>query len=290
MQAIKHLATTLLLVAAGRAGAQGNPVLVTAKWLEPRLGDAKVAVVHIAAGRPEYDAGHLTGARFLPLPALSIQSDGLQAQIAPIAQIDSVLESIGISDGQHVVLYGQSLAVARAFVTLERAGLRGQVSVLNGGLDAWREDGRLVSRVDAVHAKGTFTPRVEDTVVDAPWITQNGTRSGIKIIDARVPEFYLGYSPGATARPGHIPGASNVPFSSLAGELTTMREPGKIRRLFAEAGVAKSDTVVTYCHIGMQASLLYLAARSLGIPAKIYDGSYEDWAKRSDLPVVVEKR
>ncbi|MBC7895486.1 MAG: sulfurtransferase [Cytophagaceae bacterium] len=291
MKAIRlAIASTLLLVlAAANATAQGKPVLVDGKWLAGHLTDRAVAVVHVVQSPFEYHAGHLPGARLLPLSAVSVNMDGLTAQLAPPAQVDSVLESLGVSDGQHVVLYGQPLAVARAFVTLERFGLKGSVSVLDGGLDLWRESGRPTTREVTAVKPGSFTPRVDDTVVDAAWISANGQKAGTKVLDARAPEFYLGVTPGATARAGHIPGATNLPFSSLTGELTTMRETGKIRRLFEQAGVGKGDSVVTYCHIGMQASLLYFAARTLGIPVRIYDGSWEDWAKRSELPVVVEK-
>lgn len=281
---MRPLTCLALLLSAQVAGAQ-RPVLVEGKWLEPRLADRSVAVVHVAGSRAEYDAGHLPGARYLPFSAVALQSDGLSTQLPPVATIDSIVESLGISDGQHVVLYGQPLQAARAFVTMERAGLGGSVSVLNGGIDAWREARRPVSYDPVTPARGTFTPRATDNVVDAAWITQNSGKSGFAILDARVAEFYQGLSAGSTARPGRIPGARSVPFSSLTGELTTMREPGKIRRLFEQAAVTRGDTVITYCHIGMQASLLYLAARSQGHPARIYDGSFEDWAKRSELPV-----
>jgi thiosulfate/3-mercaptopyruvate sulfurtransferase len=82
----------------------------------------------------------------------------------------------------------------------------------------------------------------------------------------------------------------NVPFSSLTGELTSLRDEGRVRRLFETAGAAPGDTVVTYCHVGLQASLLYLSARRLGFAAKIYDGSYEDWSRNTALPVVVKKQ
>jgi thiosulfate/3-mercaptopyruvate sulfurtransferase len=89
-------------------------------------------------------------------------------------------------------------------------------------------------------------------------------------------------------RAGHIPGAANIPFSQLTGELTQLRDEPKLSRLFAAAGVKQGDTVVTYCHIGMQASLLYFAARRLGYNARIFDGSFEEWSKKAELPVVVE--
>jgi thiosulfate/3-mercaptopyruvate sulfurtransferase len=90
-------------------------------------------------------------------------------------------------------------------------------------------------------------------------------------------------------RAGHIPGAANVPFSSLTSEVTTMRDESRLRGLFEAAGAARGDTVVTYCHVGLQASLLYFNARRLGYAARIYDGSFEDWSRRSELPVVVKK-
>lgn len=291
MKAIRPVVASSLfcILTASTAVAQGRPVLVDGKWLAGRLADPAVVVVHVTQSPAEYNAGHLPGARVLPLNTVSVSADGLIAQLAPPALVDSVLESIGVSDGQHVVLYGQPLAVARAFVTLERVGLKGSLSVLDGGLDLWREAGRPTTREPVSISRGTFTPRLEDNVVDAAWISANGQKAGTKILDARAPEFFLGVSPGQTARAGHIPGATNVPFSSLTGELTSMRQSGKIRRLFEQAGVRKGDSVVTYCHIGMQASLLYFAARTLGIPVRIYDGSWEDWAKRSELPIVVEK-
>jgi thiosulfate/3-mercaptopyruvate sulfurtransferase len=258
--------------------------MVNAKWLQGNLTNPNVAVVHVAASAAEYDAGHIPGARLVLLSSIAPQLGGLSLQLPPIATTDSVLESVGISDGQHIVLYGQPLNAARAFVTLERAGLQGNVSVLDGGMDAWRESGRVVS-FDAVSpVKGTLTVREAANVVDAEWLSANRAAPGIAVLDARLPEFYQGLSPGSTARPGRVPGARNVPFSFLTSELTTFRKPGQIQRLFAQARVAKGDTVITYCHIGLQASLLYLASRSQGHPTRIYDGSWEDWAKRSELP------
>jgi thiosulfate/3-mercaptopyruvate sulfurtransferase len=277
-------AVVLLFLASTVAAAQSHPVIVSAKWMEKRLDDRGVAILH-AGTRTEYDAGHLPGARFLPYAAVALQSEGLSTQLPSPAYIDSLLESVGVSDGQHVVVYGQPLIAARTLVTFERVGLRGRVSILDGGVDAWRESGRRVSYDAVPVTKGSFTPQPFDNVVDAAWITQNQSRSGVRVLDARAPEFHQGLSAGSTVRPGRIRGARNVPFSSLTGELTTFRDQGKIRRLFEQAGVMKGDTVVTYCHIGLQASLLYTAARSLGIPVRIYDGSFEDWAKRSELPV-----
>ena len=55
-------------------------------------------------------------------------------------------------------------------------------------------------------------------------------------------------------------------------------------RQFRAAGVKSGDTVATYCYIGMQASLLYFTARYLGYDAHMFDGSFEEWSNRKDLP------
>ena len=275
------------LATRGAAQARGAaPLVVSGEWLASRLGAPRQVIIHTAPSRPEYDAGHVPGARFLPFSAYAVTLEGLSSQLAPLAQLDSALESIGLSDGDPVVIYGQPIPVARLLVTLEYLGLKGRVSVLDGGIDAWREAGRPVTTELPSVARGSFTPAIDSSIVaDIAYVQGAADRQGVRLLDARAPEFYLGTSAGQMPRAGHIPGARNVPFSSLTGELTTLREEGKVRRLFAAAGVAKGDTVVTYCHIGMQASLLYLTARRLGYDARMYDGSFEEWSKRPELPV-----
>lgn len=284
------LCAALALPAA--VGAQGSatvPLLVTGDWLAKHLTEPRQVVLHAAATKAEYDAGHVPGARLLLFSSYAPTLEGLNSQMPPVPQLDSLLEGAGVNDGDRLVIYGQPLQVARLLVTLDYLGLKGRASVLDGGIDAWREGGRPISREAPTVTTGSFTPRVDASVIaDVTWLSQNTNTPGVRILDARAPEFYLGYSPGQMPRAGHIPGAANVPFSQLTGELTQLRDEPKLSRLFAAAGVKPGDTVVTYCHIGMQASLLYLAARRAGLNARIYDGSWEEWSKKAELPIVTE--
>jgi thiosulfate/3-mercaptopyruvate sulfurtransferase len=86
-------------------------------------------------------------------------------------------------------------------------------------------------------------------------------------------------------RAGHIPGARNIPFSSLVDDSNKFKSQAALRELFDAAGVKPGDTLTTYCHIGQQASLLYFVARYLGYDPHLYDGSFEDWSHRPELPV-----
>ena len=86
-------------------------------------------------------------------------------------------------------------------------------------------------------------------------------------------------------RGGHIPGARNIPFDSVVEDSNKFKSVETLRQLFTTAGVKPGDSVTTYCHIGQQASLLYFVARYLGYEAHLYDGSFEDWSHRPELPV-----
>jgi len=266
-----------------------HPIVVDGAWLARNLSAPRQVILHAASARAEYDAGHVPGARFLPFNTYAPARDGLSTQLAPLAQLDSALESLGVNDGDRLIIYGQPIPVGRLLATLEYLGLKGRVSVLDGGMDAWREAGRPMAHDAPAVGAGVFTPKVDSTVfADIDWLQRNTSTKGVAIVDARTPEFYLGYSAGQMPRAGHIPGARNIPFSTITGELTQLRDEPKLSRIFAAAGVQRGDTVVTYCHIGMQASVAYLAARRLGFAARLFDGSFEEWSKRQDLPVILE--
>jgi thiosulfate/3-mercaptopyruvate sulfurtransferase len=64
-----------------------------------------------------------------------------------------------------------------------------------------------------------------------------------------------------------------------------MKSEAEIKEIFAAAGIKPGDTVVSYCHIGQQATMVYFAARRLGIKARVYDGSWDEWSRNMELPV-----
>jgi thiosulfate/3-mercaptopyruvate sulfurtransferase len=133
---------------------------------------------------------------------------------------------------------------------------------------------------------GHFTPHPNSTlVVDAAWVTANLNRPGVVILDARASKFYSGAEAGAMPRAGHIPKARNIPFSSVVEESNRFKSVAALREIFNAAGVKAGDSLTSYCHIGQQASVLYFAARYLGYDAHLYDGSFEDWSRRPELPV-----
>lgn len=285
-----------LLLAGPMAPAQQDPLppLVSTRWLAEHLGDADLVILHVGDDRskPVYDAGHIPGAQFLhPWNELAAprEEGALNLELPSLDRLKATLEAKGISAGSRVVVYSASqyfTPTTRSLFTLEYAGLRGRVAILDGGLEAWTAENRpLTTAIPSVVASA-FTPRtLPDLVVEAEFVASNLENPKVAVIDARDPRFYEG-AETRQGRNGHIKGARNIPFSSIVTESGHFKDAATLRGMFEAAGAEPGDRVVTYCHIGQQATLVWFAARLAGYDAVLYDGSFQDWARRTELPVV----
>ena len=294
-RALPLLAAALALPsAASSQAARFDAPIVSTQWLADHLNDPSVVVLHLANVRRDYTAGHIPGARFLWINDIAPSTPDLNTELPPVAKLDDLLESLGISDNSRIVVYAPTVSTmaARVYMTLDYLGVADRAAVLDGGLNAWKAENRPISTDVPNVKRGKFTPHVRsDAVVDADFVKANINKPGIRILDARDPGFYAatntGQMSGGYARPGHIESALNIPFSTLTDSTGHLKDKNTIAGLFAAAGVQPSERVVTYCHVGQQGSLLFLAARYAGYKSSLYDGSYEDWSPRgADYPVV----
>jgi thiosulfate/3-mercaptopyruvate sulfurtransferase len=210
--------------------------------------------------------------------------------LPPVEQLKTTFEKLGVSDTSRIVLYFSKdwvTPTARVFMTLDYLGLGDRTSILDGGLPAWiASRGKVTSEVTQPKL-GSLTPHPNSQlVVDATWVKANLKNPNVRILDARAPQFYSGAEAGRMPRAGHVPGARNIPFSSLVEDSNNkFKSAATLGELFSHADVKPNTKVATYCHIGQQASLLYFVARYLGYEAHLYDGSFEDWSNRKELPV-----
>jgi thiosulfate/3-mercaptopyruvate sulfurtransferase len=283
------LAAAFFIVPAVSVAQDGftSPV-VSSQWLSEHLNDPNVVVLHLASIRRDYTTGHIPGARFLWFNDVAPSNPDLNTELPSVAHLDSLFESLGVSDNSKIVIYGQTMSpvVARVYMTLDYLGAGDRAALLDGGLAAWKANGGAVSTETPKVARGKFTPRVHaDAVVNADFVKANIDKPGIRILDARTPNFYTGEG-GGGPRPGHVQSAQNIPFTTLTDSTGKFKDKSAITALFTAAGVQSSDRVVTYCHVGQQASLLFVAAKYAGLKASLYDGSFEDWSSRDDTPIV----
>jgi thiosulfate/3-mercaptopyruvate sulfurtransferase len=279
--------------------AQTDPrsqLLVTPAWLAQHIKDPNLVLLQVGDGE-EYMSEHIPGARFASLRAISrpeTHSDTtLSLEMLSADALRTALQTLGISDNSHVVVYYGSdwvTPATRVVFTLDYAGLGSRVVLLDGGMQAWKRNGGKVTDVIPPKAVGKLSPlQLRPLVVDANWVRANVSKPGIVVVDARAEAFYDGVRTGSgmthQQRTGHIAGARSVPFTGITDDNNVFRSQAELAALFAKANVQPGDTVVAYCHIGQQATGTLFAARLLGYPVKLYDGSYEDWSAHVDFPV-----
>lgn len=273
----------------GSSGGVNEEFLVSSAWLADHLTDPNVIVLQIGRDRSDYDAGHIPGARFVPFSALVVERDGVPNELPPVEDLKRVLEDAGVGDDRHIVLYGDmgGLAAARAFFTLDYLG-HPRTSLLDGGLEVWKAEGRPLS-TDAPEVRaGSFTPRVrQDLVVTTEWVRDHLEDPNVVLVDARPPAQYRGDEAGAVERPGHIPGAVNLFWQDalVSSDRPVLKSQEALRAMYQSAGIEPGDLVVAYCRTGVMASLTFFVSRYLGYETRLYDASFVDWSRRPDLPV-----
>jgi thiosulfate/3-mercaptopyruvate sulfurtransferase len=268
-----------------------EPMLVTVDWLGDHLNDPSLVLLQIG-DKKDYDKGHIPGAQFLDYESTSTpHGQGLMLELPPVAQLVSVFERLGVSNRSHVILYFGTNWVTpttRVYWTLDYVGLGDRTSILNGGLVAWQATHHPVSNEVKQPAKGSITPAPrKEIVADAEWVSSHLNKPAVTIIDARTHEFYNGSQSDGNPRSGHIPGATNISYLDVIDQDNNkFKSADALKELFRGAGLKPGNLMVSYCHIGQRATVLYFTAKMLGYDAKMYDGSWEDWSHRKDLPMV----
>jgi thiosulfate/3-mercaptopyruvate sulfurtransferase len=291
------IGTATAAIAAPSCGGHGGPatLLVSTGWLAAHLRDPKLVVVAVG-DRAEYDRAHIPGAAFLRYQDLSSRVSALTLELPPMNELAETFGALGVSSDSRIVVYvgggGRTIQATRALLTLDAMGLGAQSSLLDGGMAVWQSEGRPVSAEAPTVRRGAISPCPQtDVIVDSAYVASHLSRGdGVAIVDARAPEFYTGQSTSPGKRAGHIPGAANLPFSTFVDPQGKLLPAATLREMFQHAGIRPGDRVVSYCHIGLQATMVYFTARYLGYEARLYDGSWEDWSAHTELPAETAHR
>jgi len=263
-------------------------LVVSTDWLAKHLADPDLVILQVG-DKSAYDAGHIPGARLVNLADIAAPPSGPDPLILEMPEPEALrarLAALGVSDRSRIVVYPTRdiQSATRVVFTLDAAGFGARTSLLEGGLGAWKAEGRATSTEAPAVTPGTLAAfKFKPLVVDAAFVKAHANAPGYAIVDARTPEFYSGAKAGGPpAKPhksGHIAGARSVPFSAVTTPDLKLAPAEEIAAKFKAAGVKKGDTVVAYCHVGQQASATLFAARTLGLNVLLYDGSFEEWSR-----------
>jgi thiosulfate/3-mercaptopyruvate sulfurtransferase len=261
--------------------------LVSSEWLRERLGDPGLRVVDCRYRLGEPGAGellwrdaHIPGAAFMDLDRDLAGEPGERGRHPlPDAEVfEAAARRAGIGHDTLVVAYDEMAegGAARLWWLLRHVGHE-SVTVLDGGLRGWREEGgELRGGEERIEPDNFRAGPPTDEPASAAELAPGGADRPV-LLDARVPERYRGEVEPIDPVAGRIPGAVNMPFGELAPE-GRFRAPEELRARFEAAGVASGDEAVAYCGSGVTACVLVLAAEVAGIGAtRLYPGSWSEW-------------
>ena len=278
------------------------PTLVETEWLASQLDNPSVRIVDATwmlpnAGRKgieDFSAGHIPGAVFWDIDAIADPASSLPHMMPDEATFERHMNSLGISNDHHVVVYDSvsMMTSARVWWALRAFG-HDRVSLLDGGAVKWRAEGRALS-ADAADAaeiedtsfKAAFNPAMVRSLDD---VRANLDTGAAQVLDARSAGRFAAAEPEPRpeCRSGHIPGSLNLPFNTLIDPATsTIRPAAELSASLAKAGIDSARPVVTTCGSGITACVLALAMHLTGKDdVAIYDGSWTEWGSRTDTPV-----
>lgn len=269
---------------------------VSTEWLASHLGAPNLVIVdgswHMPAtgrkGREEHLKAHIPGAVFFDIDAIADTSSGLPHMLPSETIFTAAMEALGIGKDMKIVVYDSVglFSAPRVWWTLRAFGAI-DVAILDGGLPKWLAEGRPTESGEAPYLPARFDAKLNRAwVAGIEDVARRLADGSAQVLDARAAERFRGEvpEPRAGVRPGHIPGARNLPVSEVVKD-GRLADPAAIRAAVKDAGIDPSAPVITSCGSGVTAAILWLALDAIGTPPQaLYDGSWTEWGS-SDKPV-----
>jgi thiosulfate/3-mercaptopyruvate sulfurtransferase len=242
--------------------------------------------------KAEYLAEHIPGALFFDIDDIRDDTSPLPHMLPSTVKFASRMKKMGVGDGMRIVVYDTIgvFSAARVWWTFRAMGHE-DVAVLNGGLKKWKAEGRPLEDGPPVPRSARhYTPLLNAQLIrDLDDMKALLKQPSAQIVDARPAARFEGTEaePRPGLRRGHVPGARNVPSSSIVNPDGTLKSTPELEKIFKDAGIEPSQPVITTCGSGVTASMLALALAVLGqTNAGVYDGSWAEWGQETnDLPV-----
>lgn len=269
-------------------------VLVTTDWAADHLEDEGVRFVEVDVNTKSYESGHIPGA--VGWNWKTELQDQLRRTIASKEDFEKLLQKSGIDEDTTIILYGDNnnWFAAWAYWLLKYYGFD-DVRILDGGRKKWEAEDRDLT---------TDVPEYDETDYSVSNVNTEyrAFRNDIKkrlnsedfgLVDVRSPDEFTGKilaPPGLTElsqRAGHIPGASNIPWSKAVNEDGTFKSKEELKELYANEGITPDKEIIAYCRIGERSAHSWFVLNELlNFPTvRNYDGSWTEWGNLIDAPI-----
>lgn len=273
---------------------------VSTDWLYENLRKQEMIILDVQPNVHDYIEEHIPGAIYFPEGLLRTSIAGMPARYVPPESIQPVLRHAGITLNVPVVVYtgtgaakgwGDGLEQTMMAYSLARFG-HNSVYVLDGGLDKWKAEGKPLTKEFPKTEVSDFTVCIQtDFYVDYETFKAMKDRDDVIVLDARPPAAYEGQA--FWIKPGHIPGAVNVPWASLMDDKNKrlLKPHEEIIAILNAHNVSSDKTVVCTCGTGREATNQFILFKwYLEYPkVKIYEGSFTEWTSYPENPTVTGK-
>jgi len=244
----------------------------------------------VVSGRRTFEDGHIPGADFVDLQEeFSDTATRLRFMMPAAAQLEAAFGRHGLGNGARVVLYslGSMMWATRFWWMLRSLGFD-NAAVLDGGLDAWKAEGRPLERGAARgYPPATFHARPRPGFFVAKQAVLAATKDpGTVVVNALGPQAFRGEE-NRYGRPGRVPASVNVPWTTLVNPKTKTFKPlAEARAAFEAQGISGGKPVIAYCGGGISATVDLFVLHQLGHDRlTLYDGSMGEWAMDPTLPI-----
>jgi thiosulfate/3-mercaptopyruvate sulfurtransferase len=269
--------------------------LVTTQWVAEKFKNPDIRIVEVSVETSLYDTEHIPEA--VNFSWTTQLQDQVRRDIISQEDFETLLGQAGIGPDTHVILYGDNnnWFAAYAFWVFQYYGHE-KVSLMDGGIKKWKIDGGpLTTKVPSFLPTEYKVKRIRaEYRADRDYVKSRLTRNTGMLVDVRSPAEYTGEiiaPPGMTEtaqRPGHIPGAANIPWSQAVSEDGTYKSKADLAKLYGDKGiVANGEEIITYCRIGERSSHTWFALKYiLGCKnVRNYDGSWTEWGNLIGNPI-----
>ncbi|MGH9865558.1 MAG: sulfurtransferase [Candidatus Acidiferrales bacterium] len=251
--------------------------MVSADWVEKHL-DSPDFLVLDPRSAVRYMAGHPKNAVNLSVAKLR----DAQGNVLPNDELARRIGKAGLDGHRTPVIYDNADGRSAAFLAWMLIYLgRDDVHVMESFWEQWIVDGREAFYRPVPPQPREFVAKPRNELRTSLKQMQDAT--AVKRIDLRGADEFLGKT-DMDERPGHIPGAVNLPCQEMGAAGRLLKSNEQLEELFLSHGISSNDRAIAYCRTGVRAALGFFALAQLGFNVSLYDGSYAEWA-RSGSPV-----
>ena len=274
-------------------------VLVDTQWIEEHLKDEKVRIAEVDYDpTANYELGHIPGSVSIKWKADI--NDPIARNILNKQAFEDLLQRIGVNNDTTLALYGDfnNWFAAFAFWVFKYYGFN-DVRIINGGRKKWLQEDRPLTKDVRNYKKGDYKVAEKEPAsnirVYLDYVRNTLGSESKSLVDVRSPKEFTGeilappeYPTEHAQRGGHIPGATNIPWSQAVNDSDgTFKSAGELKTLYESKGITPDKEIITYCRIGERSSHTWFALKYLlGYPnVKNYDGSWTEWGNIIANPI-----